>query len=217
VSEGALHGLLLETQRRLEALYAIEPQPDVTAFLIPGEHAHKYPGGGNRTLVAQAGEDVSVGVLLDDDVACRLERQDPRVQLDESNLHAFCAATEEVSHFLYVLFCARFDRSVTQLELELQGEVDKYLCSVFLLALQNEGAVSPRLRELLFRHYHLQDGLTAEQQERSHAASRLAERSCGWLERRFLLRSHLGDLARESRRFYRLGQREKLERIADLQ
>jgi hypothetical protein len=216
VSEGALHGLLLDTQRRLEALYAIEPQPSVTSFLVPGEHAHKYPGGGNRTLVAQAGEDVSVGVFLDQDVADRLARHDPRDKLDESNLHAFCAATEEVSHFLYVLFCARFERSVTQLELELQGEVDKYLCSVFLLALQNEGAVSPRLRDLLFRHYHLAKDLSPEQAERYQAASRLAERYCGWLERRFLRGSRLGDLARESRRFYRLGQRQKLERIAEL-
>ncbi|HET8646845.1 MAG TPA: hypothetical protein VFO85_15225, partial [Vicinamibacteria bacterium] len=145
-----------------------------------------------------------------------LQRHDPRVQLDQSNLGAFCTVVEEVSHFLYVLFCAGCERSVTQLELELQGEVDKYLCSVFLLSLQNEGAVSPRLRELLFRHYRLGPALSAEQRERYRAASRLAERYCGWLERRFLRAARLADLARESRRFYRLGQRQKLERIAEL-
>ena len=151
----ALHGLLLETQRRLEALYAIEAQPSVVDFLVPPHLAHRYPGDGSRTLVAQAGEDVSVGVLLAPDIEERLSARDPRVQLDESNLGAFCTATEEVSHFLYVLFCARFERSVTQLELELQGEVDKYLCAVFLLSLQNEGAVSASLRERLFRHFRL--------------------------------------------------------------
>jgi len=217
VSEGALHRLLLETQRRLEALYAIDAQPPVIDFLIPGHEAHRFPGAGSRTLVAQAGEDVSVGVLLEPAVTERLAHHDPRVQLDESNLDAFCTATEEVSHFLYVLFCARFDRSVTQLELELQGEVDKYLCSVFLLSLQNEGAVSSRLRELLFRRWHLAPALSSEQAERYHAANRLAERYCGWLERRFLRGSRLDELARESRRFYRLGQRDKLEHIAELQ
>lgn len=217
MSSGPLDALLLDTQRRLEGLYAIEPQPPVTGFLIPREAAHQYPGGGSRTLVVEDGHEVSVGVVLEPEVADRLASRDPRVQLDESNLGAFCTAAEEVSHFLYVLFCARFERSVTQLELELQGEVDKYLCSVFLLSLQNEGAVSSRLRELLFRHYHLQPALSAEQVQRYQAASRLAERYCGWLERRFLRRSRLADLARESRRFYRLGQREKLERIAELQ
>jgi hypothetical protein len=215
VSE-ALHGLLLDTQRRLEALYAIEAQPSVVDFLVPEHLAHRYPGDGTRTLVAQAGDDVSVGVLLDREIKEQLAARDPRVQLDEGNLGAFCAATEEVSHFLYVLFCARFERSVTQLELELQGEVDKYLCAVFLLSLQNEGAVSASLRGQLFRRFHLAPALSDEQQERYRTASRLAERYCAWLERRFLRGSRLTELARESRRFYRLGQREKLRRIAEL-
>jgi hypothetical protein len=213
----ALHGVLIDTQRRLETLYAIEAQPPVVDFLIPHDEARRYPGGGSRTLLSQEGREVAVGVLLEPAVVERLGRLDPRVQLDRSNLQAFCAATEEVSHFLYLLFCVRFERSVTQLELELQAEVDKYLCAVFLLSLQNEGAVSRGLRELLFRHYHLAPGLSPEQAERYRAASRLAERYCGWLERRFLRRSCLEELARESRRFYRLGQRQKLERIAQLQ
>ena len=108
------------------------------------------------------------------------------MRLDHANLGAFCTLTEEVSHFVYLLFCARSERSVTQLELELQGEVDKYLTAVFLLSQQNEGAVSARLRELLFRHYRLEPRVSAEQAERYRAASDLAYRYCGWLERRFL-------------------------------
>jgi hypothetical protein len=122
-----------------------------------------------------------------------------------------------VSHFVYLLFCARRSRSITQLELELQGEVDKYLGATFLLALQNEGAVSSRLRALLFGSYRLAQSLTPERAERYRAASQLAYRYCGYLESRFLRRARLADLAREARRFYRLGQREKLERIAHLQ
>jgi hypothetical protein len=95
--------------------------------------------------------------------------------------------------------------------------VDKYLSATFLLGLQNEGAVSARLRELLFRRYRLAERLTAEQAERYRTASDLAYRYCGWLEHRFLRPSRLADLAREARRFYRLGQREKLEKIAELQ
>jgi hypothetical protein len=47
-------------------------------------------------------------------------------------------------------------------------------------------------------------------------ASRLADRYCGWLEARFLRTRRSADLAREARRFYRLGQREKLARIGRL-
>ena len=124
--------------------------------------------------------------------------------------------TEEVSHFLYLLYCARADRPATELELELQAEVDKYLTAAFLLSLQNEGAVSAGLRHLLFHGYRLTEGMSAERAERYHVASQLADRYCGWLERRFLRASRVGDLAREARRFYRLAQRQKLEKIAEL-
>jgi hypothetical protein len=213
---GALSHLLLDVQRRLEALYAVGPQAPVTDFLIPADEAAEYPGGGSRTLLTQKGDDVSLGVVLEESVRSRLAARDPREKLDDANLDSFCVLAEEVSHFVYLFFCARAARQVTQLELELQGEVDKYLSTVFLLSLQNEGAVSPRLRALLFRHYHLAPHVTDEGRERYRAASDLAYRYCGWLEESFLRPARLQDLARESRRFYRLGQREKLERIATL-
>jgi hypothetical protein len=217
VTEAVTAELLVEVQRRLEALYALEPEAPVTDFLVAEEDAAGLPGGGSRTLVRHDGDDISLGVVLEAAVRARLARCDPRVQLDQSNLGPFCTLAEEVSHFVYLLFCARAERSVTQLELELQGEVDKYLTAAFLLSRQNDGAVSTRLRDLLFRHYRLQRGLTPEQAERYRAASALAYRYCGWLEDRFLRRrAGLADLAREARRFYRLGQREKLERISRL-
>jgi hypothetical protein len=207
-------GLLLDVQRRLESLYALEPQTPVTEFLISHESAERYPGGGSRTVVAQDGDEVGLGVFLDESVAAGLRGQDPRVQLCSGNLGPFCTLTEEVSHFLYLLFRAQADWPITPFELELQGEIDKYLTAAFFLSLQNEGAVSARLKELLFQEYRLAEHLTAEETERYRAASRLAYRYCAWLEAEFLRRSRLTDLAREARRFYRLGQREKLERIA---
>lgn len=211
-----MNDLLLDVQRRLESLYGLDREAPVTDFLIPEEAAAAYPGGGSRTLVTQDGDGISVGVVLEGSVRDSLARIDPRVRLDASNLGPLCTLTEEVSHFLYLLYCARVERQVSQLALELQAEVDKYLTATLLLCLQNSGAVSARLRSQLFREYHLVEGMSAERAERYHAASQLAYHYCGYLERQFLRASRLADLAREARRFYRLGQREKLERIAEL-
>ena len=208
--------IAVDVQRRLEAFYALDPEAPVTDYLVAPEEVAHLPGGGSRTLVAQEGDEVSVGVVLDEATSAHLEESDPRERLDSSNLGAFSTLTEEVSHFLYLLFRARTERQVTQLELELQAEVDKYLTALFFLSLQNEGAVSTRLRHLLFGHYRLAEGLSAESAERYHEASRLANRYCGWLEARYLRSRRLPDLAREARRFWRLGQREKLETIAAL-
>lgn len=206
--------LLVDLQRRLETLYAVEPQAPVTEFVIPHEEAAMYPGGGSRTLVKDEGGSVAVGVVFDEATTRGLRERDPRVRLDSANLSPFATATEEVSHFVYVMFCAGAERSVTQLELELQAEVDKYLTAVAFLSLQNDGTLTAGLRQALFRRYRLIDGLTSERAERYHAASRLADRYCGWLEASFLRSGRLADLAREARRFYRLGQSDKLVRIA---
>ena len=213
---GRVGELAVEVQRRLEALYDLLPEAPVTEYLIPHAEVAHLPGGGSRTLVAQEGDEVSVRVVLDEATKKELERVDPRVRLDGSNLGPFSTLTEEVSHFLYLLSRARSDRPVTRLELELQAEVDKYLVALFFLGLQDEGAVSPRLRGLLFDRYRLVEGLSAESAERYHEANRLARRYCRWLEARYLQRPRPGDLAREARRFWRLGQREKLETIAAL-
>jgi hypothetical protein len=217
-TEPASHGRVGEiavcVQRRLESLYALEPESPVTEYLMPLDAARRFPGGGSRTLVAQQGDEVSVGVVLDASVGAGLERADPRERIDGSNLGPFTTLTEEVSHFLYVLFRARSNRPVTQLELELQGEVDKYLVSLFFFGLREEGALSERLRRALFARYELVAGLSAESSERYHEASRLANRYCGWLESRYLKRRGREELAHETRRFWRLGQREKLETIA---
>jgi hypothetical protein len=206
--------LLLDVQRRLEALYALPPQAPITDFVIPPDEAGRYPGGGSRTLVHEEADTVSVGVVFDETTARCLSEEDPRVRLDSGNLGSFATLTEEVSHFVYLTFCAVAERSVTQLELELQGEVDKYLTALAFLSLQREATVAAGLRGALFRRYRLLDGLTPDRAERYHAASRLADRYCGWLEAHFLRTGRTGDLAREARRFYRLGQPEKLARIA---
>lgn len=209
------HGLMLDVQRRLENVYAVPPQEPVTAFLVDEARAADLPGARSRVLVTHPAEDeVELGVVLEPEVLRQLAADDPRGGLHGGNLAAFCTLTEEISHFVYLAFCAGAGRSVTRLELELQAEVDKYLTAAFLLSLQREGAVSTHLRDALFRRYSLAAGLSADEQQRYHAASALAFRYCGYLERAYLRPARLHDLLREARRFYRLGQREKLEKIA---
>ena len=48
-------------------------------------------------------------------------------------MECFCLALEGVSHFLYLIWNASFDRSVTLLEMELQAEIDKFvMLGIFL-------------------------------------------------------------------------------------
>jgi hypothetical protein len=205
--------LLVDMQRRLETLYELDRQAPVTDFLIPADEAGEWPGRGSRTLLRERDGELALGVVLEPQVGASLTASDPRRRLDGGNMGSFCTLIEEVSHFVFLFFCARTARSVTQLELELQAEVDKYLNVLFLLSLQNEGAVAPGLARLLFRQYRLRADLSAEQAERYRLASDLAYRYCRHLQAAYLRPARLSELRREARRFYRLGQHGKLERI----
>jgi len=203
-------------QAQLESLYALEHQGPITDYFVTPDEVRHLPGTGSRTLLHEHGEGVSLAVVFADDVATTLDRADPREGLDTDNLDAFCTVIEEVSHFLVLAFCARSERGVTQLELELQGEVDKYLTARLTFPSQGRSGLARRLRGVLFREYRLRADLTAEQCGRYSSASSLADRYCGHLEESYIGEGRLDELERDQRRFYRLGQKQKLDRIASV-
>jgi hypothetical protein len=110
------------------------------------------------------------------------------------------------------MFRASNDTPVTQLELELQAEVDKYATG--LLAGNGVGLIAGRsraLRQRLFTEARFLDDAGTEEGDRYRLATRLAARYTASLEARFIERGDLEAFARELRRFYRLGPREKIE------
>jgi hypothetical protein len=197
--------LLVDVQRRLETLYALDPEAPVTDFLIAYDEAAHLPGGGSRTLVSQEGDSLSLAVVFEKAVGDDMARADPRVLLDASNLGAFSTLTEEVSHFLYLLYRARLDRPVTQLELELQAEVDKYLTCTLTSGVD--------LRERLFERFTLDPAMDAAERERYLVANENARAYADALHERYVARGAVPEMLGEVRAFYRLGMAGKLERI----
>jgi hypothetical protein len=142
----------------------------------------------------------------------RLRHRCPLQSLDESNLADYCTVLEGVSHFHYVTWSARHDRSVSLLELEVQAEVDKYASALSLLLAQNEGRFPAGLFRRLFAACHLLPHLSDEERRRYSEAHRCAARFCERLEARFLRRRQARPAAMlaELRSFYRLGSHAKL-------
>jgi len=201
-------------QRGLESLYRVETRLDVDAFMV-GEDARAEAMGksGRRPreqlLVSQDGEDVSLGLFLDDEALSNLAQHDPASGLSEHNFWDFCLAVEGVSHFIYVAVCAAHDRSVTALELELQAEVDKFVSCTLL---QHGGDTRP-LRERLYERVTLAHDLDDAERDRYRVANDEARRYAHSLDRRFLRGGRVSDMLIELRRFYRLGLPDKLHHI----
>src|SRR5436309_2954359 len=127
--------ILTRLQLGLERLYRVETQLEVEAFMIDDERRRRT--GVSRApreqlLISQQDGELELALFLDADALANLERNDPAERLDDGNFGDFCLAVEGVSHFVYLALCAAGHRSVSALELELQAEVDKFVCCLLL-------------------------------------------------------------------------------------
>ena len=141
-----------------------------------------------------------MGVYVAPRILLLLEADPPWRRLTSRNLDPFCTAVEGVSHFLFLLARYAEDRSVSQLELELQAEVDKFLLCSLMLERQKEWLARRLLSTTLFDRYRLLPGLDDEAAARYHLANRLALQFCRTL-RRFAHPIDRPRFLREVRRF----------------
>src|SRR5690606_26205789 len=176
--------------------------------------AHLAPARRPREqlLVCEDEGEMSLALFIDPSVLTNLAQHDPGHRLGDHNFGDFVLAVEGVSHFIYAIYCARTERPVTQLELELQAEVDKYVTC--LLSTQAEPSQSEALRHRLFVDAEYEPDLDGEERDRYRAANDNAHRYATWLEATFVATRRIPEMLGELRRFYREGLAAKLARIA---
>ena len=206
---------LLRVQRGLEALYRVDTGVAIDDFMI-GDDARAELAPTRRPreqlLVHEDGDEMSVALFIDPAVLANLGANDPARRLGEHNLGDFLLAVEGVSHFVYTILCARLERPVSQLELELQAEIDKYVTC--LLTITPEPELSATLRRRLFGDCRYEPDLDHDEQHRYRAANDNASRYASWLEHTFIVRRRIPEMLGELRRFYRQGLAAKLGAIA---
>lgn len=211
---------LAKLQRHLERLYDVEVGEDVEDYLIHdvglSRRLENNPAARaipERLLVHETEDSLDVALFLEKELVERLRRDDPTERLHAGNLADFLTALEGVSHFLYLVWSARYDRCISLLELELQAEIDKFILAAMLLARDENGRVPAGLHRMLFDEALLDPELDAGLHERYRTANSYARRYCGWLQRQFMSRHSVPGMMSELRRFYRLDHHGKLSRI----
>lgn len=201
----------------IDRIYGLGLEVRIEEYLIDRETCLELSGDATeRTLVIQPSEpndEIQVGVYLGDAVLSRLNELGSSAVLIPHHLGLICTAIEEVSHFAYLFWNANRGKQVTQLELEIQGEVDKFITAVLLAARENQGRVPGEMVDLLFGDFELREGLDATECARYRVASSFARTYCRSLFRRFLREARLKELLIELRYFYRLSQKGKIEHI----
>ena len=166
-----------------------------------------------KLLVFEDDDCLNLSLYLDKNLLNHYIRHDPLDSLGQHNVQEFCQVLEGISHFLYLVWNATYDRSVTLLEMELQAEVDKYIMLLECLERQSGSPVPGQLSRLLFEANVYHEDLSHEEHRRYRQASAYAMRYCRELEKRFLSGGSRDALLQELRRFYRLTKQGKLDRI----
>jgi hypothetical protein len=184
--------LALRVQRGLERLYRLVPTADV------GDFVRGADAGERETLFVREadGGDLEISIAL------------PSLGV-EAELDTLCQLIEGVSHFVYLAERARVGRAATQLELELQAEVDKWV--VIAASIRPfDASRSASLREHLYEHVAFLDRAESETGQRYRLANAAAHGFVRRLEREFVASARFRDLQAELWRFFHVGQEEKL-------
>jgi hypothetical protein len=184
--------LAADMQAALERVYRLDRVVDVGDFVQGAEE------GGRESVLVRAG----------DDGALEMSVQLPRLQ-DDASLDGLCQIIEGVSHFVYLVERARSERTATQLELEMQAEVDKWL---LLAAAMRAFDVtrSATLRERLYERVAFAQDAASETGERYRVANDVAHAFVRRLERLYVPGRHFSAMRSELRQFFHQGQEEKL-------
>ena len=209
--------LLNDLQHRLASLYEAPVSYDVYDFLITdAKLARILNGDGNnneRLLLHQAEDALDLSLFIDESILSTLRKSDPRTCLAHSNLDAFLIALEGVSHFNYVIWHAHHDRQITQLEMELQAEVDKFVTTLMLFDEQGTMANHDQVHRILFETSKFLPSDDTGSLRRYRDANRFAGQYCRKLQSRYPARHRQNTFINELRRFYRLGQNGKIRAI----
>lgn len=203
-------------QEELEAINGVSA-PRVREFLVDRRVARRHVGEPRTMetlLVRESDGGIEVALFLDDAVVLAAEGTDadhrrPRLVRRRVLQPVTCAA-EGISHFIYLATRAAAGRPVSLLELEIQGEVDKFVLLLLHLWRRGLRRTSRALRRRLFERVRYHAHLGPAELERYRLANRLAGGYARWLEARFVDGADAEGLLREVRETYRRGGPEKI-------
>ena len=211
--------LIQNIQSHLEKIYDLQIGEKATDYLISLEEVeellqvranHDSPLLPKELFLVNPNpqeDTLEVALFFDDRLTKNLANNSPFESLNSGNISDFCTLIEGVSHFVYYLHKMKLEHNVSQLELELQAEVDKYVLLSFFL--RNCGG---EILDLLFENYSLYENLNEEQAQRYDKATELARQFCYRLSQ-LSTTVDQGDLMQELRTFYGLPHMEKIQYI----
>ena len=211
--------LIHQIQNHIQAIYGINVGQDAGDYLINRDELIALLPVNQQTLIPKElflvnpqpqNDTLEIALFFDESLTQNLQTHDPLKKLSSENISDFCTLVEGVSHFVYYLHKASLELDISQLELELQAEIDKFV--LLSLGVCGENQRHEEILDMLFENYHLHDKLTPAQRDRYHSATQLARKYCYELLQNFKSTAR-HEFLHEIRTFYPLSQEQKIQYI----
>ncbi|MBX2869048.1 MAG: hypothetical protein KTR18_10250 [Acidiferrobacterales bacterium] len=211
--------MLLESiQNRLHTIYDLGPGYPIADFLITCpkqitalDQSENPRSIEEKLLIYEDEGELHISLFINQSILDALHDCEPVSPLNQQKVATYCTALEGVSHFVYLSWNARHNRTISQLEMELQAEVDKFVSLLKLYEEQGVVISSEILANWLFDECGYDENLKPVERERYQRANSYASQFC----RRLMWkkpRDRIDQTAfRELRRFYRKRHQDKLQ------
>jgi hypothetical protein len=207
--------LVEEVQDQLEAIYDIQC-PRAAQFLLHPDTAPllRAPQVEEELWIHEADGALDIGLYLGPQLRAWVGHRSLReAGWLEPSLDAYCRVAEGVSHFLYFVRTASLGRRLSLLEMEAQGEVDKFASLLLHRWPSMTGPAARALHTQLFDAVSYHTHLEPAERWRYREANRLGRAFSSRLLVHCAAR-RLDRLLEALRYAYRLGAEAKLQHLA---
>jgi len=210
--------VIRKIDQAIKNLYRLENQLPAESFLVtlrtPAQMVENALGGAALLVVDSsvgAEPGLEVGIYFDPEIKSLLAGFEkwPRAEWRTEQVHAFAVASEEVSHFNYLVENASRHQPVSAWEMELQGEIDRFVLAYLSQRHQRKSPSFEELFDRFFERYQWGAHLTEEKKSRYEDAHRHAKSVIAKLRPSFKDHRQWNKLIFELRKFYTASRSEK--------
>lgn len=211
--------MLTSIQKEIESIYQIDSSFSIDDFLLSEKERVLYSkkiswldSSEETLLIRQNKKNIDIGLLFKPELlewSKNLNWKEIQNLKNHSLFNKLNPLIEGVSHFVYFLWKAHQGHPLTQLELELQAEIDKFL--LFSQAVHLNDLSD--LIDSLYENVEWISSLNKEEKSRYEISAKLAFKYCHYLRKTYFHSHQTHAIYSEIRNFYRMSQNEKIHWI----
>ncbi|MDB5037265.1 MAG: hypothetical protein JWQ35_793 [Bacteriovoracaceae bacterium] len=160
-----------QVQQSLGAVNGYELPFSIADFLVPSKST-------DQLIIKEGETDAELLVCLRESLLTSFSDKNFPADFQLQLLPDLSVVIEELSHFNTYCLSAAQDREISEVELEVQGEVDKFGVALDFLHQRNEESLKEKVFEVLFQNCKLGEWVKPEDEQRYYDAHQIARNFC---------------------------------------